>query len=128
MTARKIKERLGEIESGGIVIDSTGTERTVNRAFADPAALGDNLLIAAQGVGIKIRVLAYIIHGGGAVSARFRSAANSISGLMVLASGTQVGAPFTAHGWFETNANEALNLNLSAAVAAGIEFLWIQTT
>jgi hypothetical protein len=33
--------------------------------------------------------------------------------------------PRNDHGWFETAANEALNVNLSAAVATGVMVDWI---
>lgn len=128
MAARDMKDRLADVPAGGLFVDELGVERTIQRAFADPASIGDNAIVAAQGAGVKIRVLGYTLASAGATNARFRSATNSISSLKTLAANTQVSAPFTEHGWFQTNPNEALNLNLSAAIAVGVDVIWCTAT
>src|SRR5438477_10858211 len=97
----------------GIVEDENAIATVVQRAFADPAGIGDNQLVAAQGTGKKIRVFAASVMNNvsTAQNARFRSATNSIGPLIAfgaIADGEYI-LPFNPHGWFETNANEALN-------------------
>ena len=96
-------------------------------AFADPAGAGDNLLVAAPGAGLKIVVYGYFLLNNAATAqnVRFRSAANSKGPLMVFpAAGAVPNTPIfqnpTGFPLFECNANEALNLNLSAATAVGV--------
>lgn len=98
----------------------------VQRAFADPTGAGDNQIVAAQGAGKKIRVLAARVsnNAGTANNVRWRSATNSKSGLRALAGNAETVWPYNQEGWLETNANEALNLNLSAATAVGVEVVF----
>ena len=94
--------------------------------FADPAAIGDNAIAAAPGVGVKWVVYGYQVWNNAdtAQTARFRSAANSKGPAMVM--GVSTGAkteydmPVSGFPIFECNDNEALNLNLSAATAVGV--------
>lgn len=95
--------------------------------FIDPAAAGDNPVLAAQGVGTKIVVYGYFLLNNAATaqSVRFRSAANSKFPLMVFpAAGAVPNTPIfqnpTGHPLFECNENEALNVNLLAATAVGV--------
>lgn len=67
----------------------------------------------------KIRVLKLSLVAGGAVSVKFQSAANDKTGLLPLAANGGVADSFCPVGLFETNAGEALNINLSGAVAVG---------
>lgn len=112
----------------GVMADDNGAMTVVQRAFADPASIGDNLIVAAV-AGKSIRVLAAMMMNNVALaqSARFRSAANSISPLNafgVVANGI-MSYPFNPMGWFQTNAGEALNLNLTAATAVGVMVTYI---
>ena len=108
----------GRIGDGGAI-------RDVQYAFGDPATGADNVLVAARPAGVAIRVLAVVLMPTAAVNARFRSAANSITGLFTFgASGTLI-LPYNPLGWFQTNAAEALNLNLSGAVGCGVIVAWI---
>jgi len=84
----------------------------------DVAAAGDNALVAADATK-KIKVLGYVMVADAAVAARFKSAATSKSGAMSFAANGGAVAPYippNAGHWFETAVNEALNLNLSAAI------------
>ncbi|HXG77500.1 MAG TPA: hypothetical protein VNJ53_13120 [Gaiellaceae bacterium] len=86
-------------------------------AAVDVATSGDTTLVAAV-AGKRLRVLAFLLVGAGAVVATFKSgAATALTGGLTLAASTVVAAPFSPEGWFETAAGEALVLNLSAAVS-----------
>lgn len=97
-----------------------GGNRTLIPRFAAlvASASGATQLVAASGTN-KIRVLSYVIVASAAVNAKFQSAATDKTGLLYCAANTGVSAPFSPVGHFETNAGEALNVNLSAAVAVG---------
>jgi hypothetical protein len=110
---------------GGSIIDENGVIRTVQRSFLDATASGNTEVVAAQGTGIKIRVIALYHVSLTAVTVKFQSATTSKSpGVPAAANGGLV-LPRNDHGWFETAANEALNVNLSAAVATGVMVDWI---
>lgn len=96
----------------------------IKRAFANPATLGSNTVVAAVGTG-KIRVVSLALIASGAVSVKLLTAAADLSATYALAANGGLVLPFNEHGWFETNAGEALNLNLSAAVATGISIQYI---
>ena len=88
------------------------------RAVISAAGSGDNSVIAAV-AGKHLRVINLVLIASGTVSVRFESAAGgtALTGVMPLT--TQVGfAPGEApvNGHFQTAVNEALNLELSAAV------------
>jgi len=113
---------------GGKLVDENGTTRTVFRSFADATASGDTEVVAAQGAGIRIRVLAYSFVSDASVTAKFRSATSSISsGKPVSANGGVVAAE-APHGWFQTSANQALNINLSGTANVGVDVIWVQAT
>lgn len=88
---------------------------------------GDNEVVAAV-TGRKVRVLAFHLSFGGTVNAKWKSGTSTDkSGLLYGVAATQVAgrahvpAPSqqTPPFMFETAAGEALNLNLSGAVAVG---------
>jgi hypothetical protein len=89
----------------------------VQYAVVDAAALGDNTLVAAV-AGKRIRVLAFVLVGAGAVNAQFQSGASgtALSGAMAFAASTVVPGTFNPAGWLQTAVGALLNLNLSAAV------------
>lgn len=85
-------------------------------AKIDTAASGNTALVAAAGTGKKIVVRNYLLIASAAVSVKFRSANTDLTGAMALsANGGASAAGHPEVGWFETAANEALNINLSAA-------------
>lgn len=91
---------------------------------------GDNTILAAQGAGKVIRVLAYVLVGAGTVAAKWKSGASTdLTGPMSLvAASNLVAPPCISPGirpaYFETAANEALVLNLSGAVAVNGHILY----
>lgn len=92
---------------------------------ASPAGSGANQLIAAA-TNAKYRVLSVVVVATTAVSVKFQSAATDITGTFPLGANGGLVLPFNEHGWFETNSGEALNLNLSGAVATGVQIQYIK--
>lgn len=75
---------------------------------------GDNTLVAAAGVGIKIRVLSYVLVADGAVGASFEDGAGgtALSANMPFAANGGISCGYNPAGWFETSDNVLLNLEL----------------
>jgi hypothetical protein len=98
-------------------------------AVVNTAAAGNTTIVAAQGAGVKIRILAYLIVAAGAVVANLQSGAGgtSLTGPMTLATGTPNGARHPS-GCFETAANALLNINLGAAVQVSGWIAWVPAT
>lgn len=87
-------------------------------------AAGDNTLVAAQGAGIKIRVLGFCVVPAASAVVSFQSATagTPITGAMTLASSLWVeGSPL---GIFETLANQLLNLHQTGAVQLSGWLVW----
>lgn len=108
----------------GHIWDENGTLRTVYRTSVDKAASGE--VVAAQGAGVKIRVLGYVLSSSAAINAHFRSAATPISATHYFAANGSIVVPEGKSGWFQTAANEALNLQLSGAGTIGTSVIWHQ--
>ena len=93
-------------------------------AIISASASGANQLVAAV-AGKRIRVLHYRALVSGDVSIKFQSASTDITGLMAFSAngGISAGAPSIIPAGlifeFQTEPGEALNINLSAAVAVG---------
>lgn len=91
-------------------------------AIIAASSSGDNVVVAAV-TGKKIQVIAFYLVASGTVNAKWRSGTTDIGGLMydVASSGIMVSAinPDGRRPWHETAAGQALNLNLSGAVAVG---------
>lgn len=89
------------------------------------SASGNNQVIAAVG-GKKLRVLSYILVAAGTVSVKFRSASTDKTGAMPLVANSGIASGFCQVGHFETAVGEALNLNLSDAIAIGGHVTYIE--
>lgn len=95
-------------------------DSNVVRVHVDPATSGSNEIVAAPGAGIKIRVLSVFAIATAAQTITFTSASTDIScDCPVAANGGYV-LPHNPTGWFQTAANEALNVDLSASTHVGI--------
>jgi hypothetical protein len=92
---------------------------------ATPSTSGANQLLAAT-AGAKFRVLSVAVVATTAVSVKFQSASTDITGTFPLGANGGFVLPFNEHGWFETNVNEALNINLSGAVSTGVQIQYIK--
>jgi hypothetical protein len=112
---------------GGGLVDEVGVWRPVQRSFADATILGDTEIVAAQGAGVRIRVLGIHCQSLLAVTLKLKSAgANIISAAFAVGAAGSLSMSYNPHGWFQTNANEALNLNQSAAVNTGCQVVWVR--
>ena len=100
-------------------------------AKIDASASGNNEIVAAV-TGKRIRVVGYTIIATGTVTVKWRSASTDLSGGMALAAngGTtpsvSVLSPAGMFGVFQTEPGEALNLNLSGAVAVGGHLVYVE--
>lgn len=118
----------GALTVGGAIFDENGNRRTVSRSFANATTAGDSQVVAAQGAGIKVRVLSSILITSGPVTLRFGSGSSAISGSFALSSNAGFVAPYNPNGHWETDANSALNLNLSSSASVGVDVTWIQSS
>lgn len=94
------------------------------------ASSGTNALVSAVS-GKKIRVMSMFMIAAGAVNVYFEDAANTAlagDGTNKIALTTNSGftLPFNPVGWFETAATQALEVNLSAAIAVGGSVTYIE--
>lgn len=87
-------------------------------------------LVAAQGAGLKIRVVGLFLVNTTALSLTFKSAAGgtAITGPMAVATLGQIVLPFSAPGWFETAANQLLELFQSAGTQVSGAIAWVVVT
>jgi len=115
-------------EIGGTVVDENGVARTVNRSLLNATAIGATEVVAAQGAGLRIRVIAAYHVSTTAVTAKFQSGGTDISPGLPVGANAGIVLPRNDHGWFQTAVNEALNFNQSAAVITGVMVDWIQAT
>lgn len=110
------------------VFDNT-TAVDIKYASIAVSSSGNNSVIAAVS-GKRFRVLGWYLTANAAVNAKFQSNSVDATGLMYnAAQGDGLVAPFSQAGWFETlTANQALNLNLSGAVAVGGIVIYAEIT
>lgn len=121
--------RLGAVyQVSGQLVDEAGTVRAVNRSIISATGLGNTAVVAAQGPGIRIRVLSCNFVALLAVTVKFQSATTDITGSYSAGATGGLVMQDNAHGWFQTNANEALNINLGIATTVGGVLTWIQAT
>jgi hypothetical protein len=93
-------------------------------AFANPASLGSNTVLAAV-PGAAIRVLGLATVATVANSVGFLSNATPISATFPLGANGGFVLPFNEHGWFQTAIGEALNITMSVATATGVHISYI---
>lgn len=92
------------------------------------SATGDGTLVAAQGVGIKIRVLAFFLVAAAAATAKFQSGTGGtdLTGNMTMATGVSLEGGGDGFGLFETAANALLNLRQGGTVQLSGYLIWCQ--
>ena len=85
------------------------------------SAVGDTTLVAAQGAGVKIRVLAFTVVAAAAAVVTFQSGTGGtgLTGPMTLVD--TEGEPF---GVFETAANTLLNLHQTGTIQLSGWLVW----
>lgn len=102
------------------------TSLTPKFAVISESSSGNNEVVAAVS-GKKIRVLQWIVSASAAVNFKWRTASTDITGLFYAsAAGAGAGGAFCPVGHFETADDEALNLNLSGAVAVGGSVVYVE--
>ena len=102
------------------------TALTPKFAAIAASSSGDNTLVS--GVASKtLRVLTYVLMSNGTVNAKFQSSTGGdLTGLLYLVANTGASASYAPTGHFETVAGEDLQLNLSAAIAVGGHFTYLE--
>ena len=95
-------------------------DNNVVRVLVNPATSGSNTIVAAAGAGIKIRVVSVVVMAAAANTISFLSASTDITCDFAIAANGGFVLDHNPSGWFQTAANEALNVDLSASTAVGI--------
>lgn len=107
-------------------MQSGNDEVTPKFKVISASSSGDNTLVSGVS-NKKIRVLSYVLMANGTVNAKFQSSTGGdITGLLYLVANTGASSGFSPVGHFETVAGEALELNLSGAVAVGGHLTYIE--
>jgi hypothetical protein len=102
-------------------LDSTNVLQNTSFAFATPPA-GQTQLVAALG-SAHIVVLQLVVVVGPIVSCKFQSAGSDITGLFPFQANGGMVLPYSGHGWFQTNINEALNVTFIGGGGA-VNLVW----
>jgi hypothetical protein len=109
----------------GQYVTSTPTRNSViYSTFLNTASLGTTQILAGV-TNQKIRVVSAAIVTTLANSVKFLSAATDISATFPLGANGGIVLPYNDHGWVQTNAGEALQINLSVATSTAIHVQYI---
>lgn len=106
------------------IIPRTGNSSNIKRDFILSSTTGAELVPAA-GAGLKIRVTSLSAVATTAVSFSLASAATAICSAKPLGANGGFVLPHNDYGWYETAANEALNIALGAAVAIAVDITYV---
>lgn len=110
---------------GGTLVVA-GVSLPVKQAFINASASGDTSIVALV-AGKAIRVLSYELTANGAVNVHFRSNSTVISSTKYSnQAGWGLVRSYNPHGYFETTAGQALQINLSGAVAVGVQVTYVE--
>ena len=113
------------MEVGGESRDEFGKPNTVRRNFVNTASPGNTLLVQSQGPGLRVRVLSGVISSDLGLKVHFRSADVPISPIFAMSGDVPLVLSHNPHGWFQTETNAALNINLSIGSSVGAEIIWV---
>ena len=98
--------------------------------FAQIASGTTAVVVAAQGAGVRIRVLAAMVAQDTTMSAHFvdgnTSTATKLAGGPRFEPGGGFVLDYNPAGWFETDTNTALGLAVGTTGAADVNVTWIQ--
>jgi hypothetical protein len=97
----------------------------VKTAFSNPAASGDNVVVAAV-AGKKVLIIEYDLIANGAVNAFFKDGSSAISSTKYLVANTGIARPSRRILFGNAAVNTAININLSAAIAVGVQVWYIE--
>lgn len=95
----------------------------IRRAFANPASIGSNTILAAQ-TNYVIKVTSVSLIAAAANTVTLMSAATDISADWAIAANGGAVLPYNRNGWFETVEGEALNIDLTAATQVGVNITY----
>jgi len=111
---------IGPSSMDGTYIYIGGVACTPKWSIINASASGITTQIASVS-GKKIRVIALVLTSNGTVNVKFQSSTTPTdkTGLFYEVANTGFSMPLNPYGWFETISGEALNINLSAAIAVG---------
>ena len=107
---------------------ATNASPTYKTEFVNATAAG-NTEVVERVVDRKIQVVAYTLNNGAAsvATVHFRSGSRAISSDKDLAAdGGGMVVPIAQAFWFETAVGEALNINLAAAGAVGVDVTYVE--
>lgn len=97
---------------------------TVHSVAVTASATGATQVVAADATH-KIRVVGYVLTANGNVDVKFQSDTTDLTGLSYFGQHTNIVAPLTPSGWFQTAANKPLNINLGQNIAVGGHLLYV---
>lgn len=116
-----------------LAASATGTLSTpITTATVNVTTAGTTQIVAAQGTGIRIRVLGFFLGADREIWVRLQDAAGTpvnCTGTISIATGSNISVPVQPPGYIcETTANTALNLNLiNRAGQVGGVLIWQQS-
>ena len=116
------------IDTSAVADGNSATILTPQYIAIVASSSGPTTIVTAT-AGKKVRVLAAKITANGAVNVKWQShtAPTDLTGFSYYASaGDGEVLPFNPIGWFETHVGEALDINLSGAVAVGGHLTYIE--
>lgn len=96
--------------------------------FKQSASAAQVELVAAAGANVKIRITSMVVSAGGAQQCTFGTDEVAITGIMDFLDGGGLVLPYSEFGWFQTLANEPLDVLQGQAVATGYIFTYILST
>lgn len=117
----------GSLDVGGVLFENNSVPVVVSRNFLNANTSGANEIVGAQGAGLRIRVLMAAMGAVTANSLFYQSSLTSISATYSLAANGTLVLPYSPHGWFDTDADAALNINLATGTAVGVDVVWCLT-
>jgi hypothetical protein len=106
------------------VTSTPARNSVIYSTFQNPAGLGTTQILAGV-AGQKIRVVSAAIVTTLANSVKFLSNATDISATFPLGANGGIVLPYNDHGWVQTAAGEALQINLSVATATAVHVQYI---
>lgn len=117
----------GQVADETSTIWNTTTALTPKFAVITASSSGATQIVAAVS-SKKIRVISFIFQCNAAVNVKFQSHVTPTdkTGLFYNAANTGACGPYNPKGWFETISGEALDINLSGAVAVGGTLVYVE--
>lgn len=103
-----------------------GTSSLTPKFAVITASASGNTSVVALVAAKKIRVISYVVVTNATVNIKFQSNTTDKTGLLYLSANGGVSGAYAPTGHFETASGEALNINLSSAVAVGGHLTYVE--